>query len=180
MPRPSLLQAIFRQPSQSYVAGDTAYAESAPPRRGWRPSASLKRSVGAHYGDDPHPITLAKTCAGGLSNSGPSKARGRVTTRPSTLDMHKADIVAAVPTLTFLASPSASPLSSVTASPSPTPPLVSPASTPKSSTPSFTDETSDSSADPEFFTPPDSPKPPAHSTAVIDVAVVSLRQLGLF
>ncbi|KAG9092591.1 hypothetical protein FRC06_011862 [Ceratobasidium sp. 370] len=93
--------------------------------------------------------------------------------------MHKANVVAAVPTLTFLSSPSASPLSSVTASPSPTPPLVSPASTPKSSSPSFTDETSDSSADPEFFTPPDSPKPSARSAAVIDVTVHGVASQAL-
>ncbi|KAG8685358.1 hypothetical protein FRC09_014795, partial [Ceratobasidium sp. 395] len=168
MPRPSLLQAIFQQPSQSYVAGDSAYGQPVPPKRGWRSSASLS----AHY-ESPRPISF---CGGAkadtvavLPNSGPaSKARGRATARPSSLDMHKADIVAAVPTLAFLSSPSHSPLSSVTASPSPTPPLVSPASTPKSSTPSFTDETSDSSLDPEFVTPPGSPKPPAHSVAVVD------------
>ncbi|KAG8747418.1 hypothetical protein FRC10_001089 [Ceratobasidium sp. 414] len=185
MPRPTLLQAIFQQPSQSYVAGDTVYAQPAPPRRGWRPSASLKRSVSAHYhGDDdlaelPHPISLAKPSAA-LSDSGPaSKARGRAAARPSVLDMHHADIVAAVPTLTFLSSPSDSPLSSVTASPSPTPPLVSPASTPKSSSPSFTDETSDSSVDPEFFTPPDSPKPPADSAVLIDVAAHDIASPAL-
>ncbi|KAG9127197.1 hypothetical protein FRC07_000292 [Ceratobasidium sp. 392] len=160
MPRPSLLQSIFQQPTQSYVAGDTAYGQPALPHRGWGLSASLRRSAGAHYsgGDNHFPkIENAK-------NTGPSKARGRAAARPSALDMHKAEIVAAVPTLSFLASPSTSPLSSVTASPSPTPPLVSPASTPKSSTPSFTDDTSDSSVDPEFFTPPGSPKPPVALT----------------
>ncbi|QRW01611.1 Zinc-binding dehydrogenase [Ceratobasidium sp. AG-Ba] len=183
MPRPTLLQAIFHQPTKSYVAPDTAYAQ--PANKGWPTSATLKRSTGARdvaNGQSHSPISVVGDAKAG-SGMGPinpasdSKARGRSLARPAALDMNKAEIVAAVPTLSFLTSHSDSPLSSVTASPSPTPPLVSPASTPKSSTPSFTDDTSDSSVDPDFFTPPGSPKPLARTAPLKDVPVSDTQTL---
>ncbi|KAF8607904.1 hypothetical protein BDV93DRAFT_519891 [Ceratobasidium sp. AG-I] len=185
MPRPSLLQAIFQQPSQPsppspHVMKEPTHAVAVPPRKGWRSSLPFRRSTpSAHYVDDGSdgvqprsPITgTAKTGAGtgpSISTSKTNDRRGRAVSRPSIVAM-KSDIV--VPTLAFIASPS--PVSSVSTSPSPTPPLISPASTPKSNSPSFTDETSDSSVEPEFITPPSSPKPTAHDVLVKHAANVS-------
>lgn len=186
MPRPTLLQAIFQQPSQTSSPSPHVMSlptsAAVPPRKGWRSSLSFRRSAtpSAHYVDDNDsdgvqprsPITgVAKTGAGTGLSVAPVKTndrRGRSVSRTPAVNMiSKADVVVAVPTLAFISSPS--PVSSVTASPSPTPPLVSPASTPKSNSPSFTDETSDSSVEPEFVTPPSSPKPPTAQTTPVKV-----------
>ncbi|CCO28250.1 hypothetical protein BN14_02244 [Rhizoctonia solani AG-1 IB] len=117
MARPSLLQAIFQQPSQSYVTRQDAY--SAPSLNAWRASFPF-----AHDKDK-------------------DKDRQTAKHRPLSLDVAQVPTLPLEGPPSTTPSPSPSPIPIPI--PSPTPPLLSPVSTPKSSTPSFTDDTSDSS-----------------------------------